>query len=291
MRRRAARPLPEEARFQALFGRALRLALGLPAALPLSCLAEPAPDPPAAGAPASDLSSEPIDVDPIDREASAGKRCAPHEFTPNPPDTCGDYMRLPCGLPKGVTPGSNCYLWLNDCRSICPGPHFNCRAVDESCVDGGVVKDSRGGVSIDCATCPGSAGRATHGLIVPQAPRAPSPYADYLARAAHLESASVLSFARLRRELASHGAPRCLLRAVRRARRDEERHAGSVGRLARRHGASPARPRVPRTAPRALEEIARENAVEGCVRETFGALVARLQASRCADPDLSLIHI
>ncbi|MCY1008004.1 hypothetical protein OV079_21085 [Nannocystis pusilla] len=40
------------------------------------------------------------------------------------------------------------------------------------------------------------------------------------------------------------------------------------------------------TAVRSLEALARENAVEGCVRETFGALVARYQASVAADEPL-----
>jgi hypothetical protein len=37
---------------------------------------------------------------------------------------------------------------------------------------------------------------------------------------------------------------------------------------------------------RALVEMAIENAVEGCVRETFGALVATYQAETAADPNL-----
>jgi hypothetical protein len=35
---------------------------------------------------------------------------------------------------------------------------------------------------------------------------------------------------------------------------------------------------------RSLEEMAIENAVEGCVRETYGALVALWQASHATDP-------
>ena len=37
-------------------------------------------------------------------------------------------------------------------------------------------------------------------------------------------------------------------------------------------------------AARSLVEVAADNAAEGCVRETFGALVATLQARRAADP-------
>jgi hypothetical protein len=38
------------------------------------------------------------------------------------------------------------------------------------------------------------------------------------------------------------------------------------------------------TPARSLLEVARENAAEGCVRETFGALVATWQARTAADP-------
>jgi hypothetical protein len=56
--------------------------------------------------------------------------------------------------------------------------------------------------------------------------------------------------------------------------------------LARRHGGSaPARlrKRAPR-APRSLLRVARENAVEGCVRETYGALLATYQALEARAP-------
>jgi RNA polymerase-interacting CarD/CdnL/TRCF family regulator len=53
--------------------------------------------------------------------------------------------------------------------------------------------------------------------------------------------------------------------------------------FARRFGAEPPAAVVERRATRSLEEIATENAVEGCVRETFGALVAMWQAERAED--------
>ncbi len=53
--------------------------------------------------------------------------------------------------------------------------------------------------------------------------------------------------------------------------------------LARRHGADQlAVPRVA-SAPRSLEEMAHENAREGCVREMYGALVGTWQAEVAAD--------
>jgi hypothetical protein len=105
----------------------------------------------------------------------------------------------------------------------------------------------------------------------------------HLAEAAWLEAASVEAFRLLRRELRSHGAPRRLLRAASRSRRDERRHARTTRALARRFGV--AVPKVERTPSevRSLFDVALENTVEGCVRETWGALVAMHQAERARD--------
>jgi hypothetical protein len=61
------------------------------------------------------------------------------------------------------------------------------------------------------------------------------------------------------------------------------RHARVIGRLAKRAGATVPTARVEPRAVRSLEAIAVENAVEGCVRETFGAAVAMFQANRAGD--------
>src|SRR4051812_43425042 len=47
-------------------------------------------------------------------EAGPPDRCAPTPLSPNPPDTCGDYMRFPCGLPLGFTIRPGCYLGISD---------------------------------------------------------------------------------------------------------------------------------------------------------------------------------
>lgn len=107
--------------------------------------------------------------------------------------------------------------------------------------------------------------------------------AAHLATAAQLEGASVMAFRILRHELRAHGAPRCLLRRASRAACEERRHARRVGALARRWGAQAPSPEVTRRAVRGLLDVAVENAVEGSVRETFGALVAAWQASHAND--------
>ena len=194
-------------------------------------------------------------------------------------------MRLPCGVPDGIAPASGCYLLLSDCAKLCPGFFFNCHGVDDSCDDAGlIVSDAKGGVDLDCATCANGVGRVPAGLWRARMPAAASPLGAYFAVAAHFEEASVHAFRRLHGELRAHRAPVGLLRAARRAQRDEVRHARLTARMARRFGGRPVPARVAPIETRALPEVALENAVEGCVRETFGALVTSFQAAQRRGP-------
>lgn len=106
----------------------------------------------------------------------------------------------------------------------------------------------------------------------------------YFAQIAQLEAASVTAFRVLRDELRALGAPKSLLRAAGRAARDEVRHARATAALARRFGGTLSPATIARPARRSLETIALENAVEGCVRETYGALLATRQAQLARDP-------
>jgi hypothetical protein len=106
----------------------------------------------------------------------------------------------------------------------------------------------------------------------------------FFATAAHLEAASVVAFERLAEELRAHGAPDDLVRDALRAAKDEVRHARATKNVAERHGAKVEDVCVDERPIRDLFAIAIENAVEGCVRETFGALVATYQAKKARDP-------
>jgi hypothetical protein len=137
-------------------------------------------------------------------------------------------------------------------------------------------------VSVLCE--PGCAvGRRPAGLG--ESPRCDSRAAgSYFAEIAQLEAASVTAFRILRDELRASGAPEKLVRAAARAARDEVRHARSTGALARRFGAVPRKPSLEPRPLRSVEAVAVENAIEGCVRETFGALLATRQAAQARDP-------
>ncbi|RKH06828.1 ferritin-like domain-containing protein [Corallococcus carmarthensis] len=126
-------------------------------------------------------------------------------------------------------------------------------------------------------------GRRPVGLQVAEACQSPEALGRYFADAAHLEAASVHAFLRLRDELELHGADVGLQDAARRSAMEEVQHARVTDRLARRFGGTPQRPVVAELPPRSLVDVALENAVEGCVRETYGALLAHHQALHAHD--------
>lgn len=109
----------------------------------------------------------------------------------------------------------------------------------------------------------------------------------HLAECASLEGAAVVAFEHLARDLASLGAPLPFRRRALEAALEETRHAQAMEALAEAHGATVrwagARPVYVK---RSAFEIARENAIEGCVRETYGALSAAYQATHASSVSL-----
>jgi len=127
-------------------------------------------------------------------------------------------------------------------------------------------------------------GRRPNGFVDPGC-RAPIAGA-WLAQVATVEAASITAFARLVRALEKHGAPARLIAMARAAIVDEVIHARLVAQLARRFGATIAAPVIVATTEPTLAELAHENAVEGQVAETFGALLATCQAQLATDPEI-----
>jgi hypothetical protein len=111
--------------------------------------------------------------------------------------------------------------------------------------------------------------------------------AAWFAELAYLERASILAFEQLAGWLARRGAPAELIERCRAAADDEVVHGDRMAALAEREGAS-----VPELAPCSpdadaeLLAVALHNAVEGCVREAFGALLGAYQAHSCDEPEL-----
>jgi hypothetical protein len=162
----------------------------------------------------------------------------------------------------------------------------------KSCTPG--TADRTGRVGVHCeysyTSCPpacGSllgSGRRPDGYIARGAPL--GTLAELFARSAELEHVSVHAFRVLRRDLSRLGAPRSLLRSASRAARDERRHARRMRAHAYALGATASAPDVPREKERSLEAVATENAVEGCVRELYGALLATWAARHAANAEV-----
>lgn len=108
----------------------------------------------------------------------------------------------------------------------------------------------------------------------------------YLARMAHFEAASVSAFIHLAEELDDLGAPLQFVEMAKQAAREEVVHAQAVASLAMKRGARAPSPRLEPPPLRTLEEVATENATEGCVREAFGALVGLYQSVHARAPDV-----
>lgn len=172
------------------------------------------------------------------------------------------------------------------------GSGFELRTHYESCGAGVLLDqlsvDAAGNVSAldsrQLATSSCAIGRRPEGLCSAAPVSTRTALGGFFAQAARLEAASVYAFLQLARELAQLDAPRALIEACLAAVDDELRHTGSVAALARRFGGEPQLPTVEPLAPRSAFEIARQNASEGCVRETFGALLATHQAQAALDP-------
>ncbi len=179
------------------------------------------------------------------------------------------------------------------CEQVCPNQP-NCTLPDSYVSqvlalnpDAGASPGDGGLLTLSCPTGPATmlvtchimcgTGRLTEGYGAPEG-------AERFVNMAYLEAVSVYAFERLERELGAHGAPPSLLREAQRARRDEVRHTAMTARLARERGGAPRLPEAP--APiraRTLLEVALENAVEGCVRETYGAVQGLVEAQTSRD--------
>jgi len=188
----------------------------------------------------------------------------------NPP--CSDAGRV-VALPSGYRYDGGSL----QCQGLCPKGFFCSADSCPLCSDDGVL-------SVQCGYPPCIGGRRPSGLRSTPKVSGSRPVAQFWRQMSHLEAASVIAFDVLRRELRAHGAPRGLIDRARRAAADEVRHARITAQLCRANGGRCARASV--SAPkrvRALDAVARENSVEGCVRETYGALVSLWQARHAGD--------
>ncbi len=108
--------------------------------------------------------------------------------------------------------------------------------------------------------------------------------AEHLAMLAHLEAAAVIAFERLAVDLEHLDAPASLIIRARAAALDEVDHAQRMGAMAREHGVVVPVVEVSARISRSVFDIAMENAVEGCVRETYGVVDALYRSHHASRP-------
>lgn len=94
---------------------------------------------------------------------------------------------------------------------------------------------------------------------------------QYLADMTAMETAAITAFDYLTRELEAYDAPEALIARARQAVLEEARHAEMAGLLSASYEAEMTEVTVDDFSLRSLYDIALENAVEGCVNETFAA--------------------
>lgn len=180
------------------------------------------------------------------------------------------------------------------CEALEPEGELPDGACQAMCADAGmplyypvycqVRRDDAGALVAACRDCIFVGRRPEGWELQPQSAR--GPVGALFANLAALEAAAVPAFERLRMELAAHDAPPALVERATAAIGDEQRHTLIMTELATRFGGSAGHQDVARGDVRSLSAIAIENAVEGCIRETYGALVAIYQSERAMEPDV-----
>lgn len=132
-------------------------------------------------------------------------------------------------------------------------------------------------------------GRRPDTLLAPRANAAANELGGYFSTAAWLEAASVFAFERLTRELTRLAAPHTLIQAALRSTLEEISHARMMQAFALQFGGARTAPELSRGHTRSMLAIALENATEGCVRESYGALLACHQALAARDASLRAV--
>ena len=100
----------------------------------------------------------------------------------------------------------------------------------------------------------------------------------YFAKAAQEEMTAVFAFQEMLQNLKSFNAPQKLLDDCEKAICDEKRHTIMMSNMAKRHGCESAMVKLPKQQKVSLFELAKHNAIAGCIEETWAALAAEHQS-------------
>ena len=216
----------------------------------------------------------------VDSKEALGKAIAPIDT----PEEAVAFVKLAvspvvkCGEPN-VSLQGNGYVVKTVNEGACGGSSETLYVVGQDGALGPATSKELSSASSGCAE-----GRRPNGLVEIGAPWLAS-LGEHFAEIAHMEAAAVIAFDQLVADLLRFGAPLALVERAKKARAEEVEHATVTHALASRFGGTPREPSVGGVAPDStLLQFALENAREGCVRETYGALVAAHQAEHARDP-------
>ncbi|MDP3277840.1 MAG: hypothetical protein Q8Q09_21835 [Deltaproteobacteria bacterium] len=184
---------------------------------------------------------------------------------------CEAAVEYPCGVPGGTIPNGN----DPRCRGLCE-PARSTGADGNYCTSMGFSGMPPRPNTVVCGFC--GVGRLTEGLETTGMANDPKSAGDWLADGAAYEAIAAIAFERLGAELQRFGAPSDLIARAQRAAQDERRHASVMAALAAGEGRESAAVTSHEIPARTLADIAIENAGEGCVRETLGAVIMAYQA-------------
>lgn len=112
----------------------------------------------------------------------------------------------------------------------------------------------------------------------------------YFAKSAHEQAAAVFSYIALATQLRSFGAPTNLIEQCQSAAKDNILHAKIMQELSEMEGVFvPSFHYVPTS--QSILEVAMQNAVDGCIYETWAALLANWQSTHLpSDPELQTVY-
>jgi len=111
----------------------------------------------------------------------------------------------------------------------------------------------------------------------------PNAMARWFARAFHAEASSVGSFLQLKAELQELHAPQSLLERCMKAAKEEVMHARMMSKYCAKEGGQAPNLDFGSIPTRNLFDLALDNAVEGCIFETYAALRAHYQSKNATD--------
>lgn len=179
------------------------------------------------------------------------------------------------------------------CASLCdeaswPGRPTSIENCETEWVEDIQAEEFTSGLLVQCDGTNGAfnvCGRRPHDYAEPETLPADA-LAAFLVQSAHLEAASVVAFRELAQQLEQFGASQELIQRCLEAAEDEVLHTRLMTELAEAEHVTVPEVVLPIQQEISFFEIARHNAIEGCVLETWAAVQAHVYAQTAADPKL-----